>query len=172
MLSPARDADHDPLEDTMDEHVQLHDIWSGLVLPRPHRVAVAEDDDDMRRLIVRKLERDGYVVDELADGDALMEYLHAAMDPDADAEPPDLLVTDVRMPGRSGVDVLDFLHAVQWPVPVVVITAFGDRETHDLAVALGAVKVLDKPFALAELELTIFSALVDRELGSDDGCGG
>ena len=117
----------------MDEHVQLHDIWSGFVLPRPHRIAVAEDDDDMRRLIVRKLERDGYVVDELADGEALMEYLHAAMDPDAHTEPPDLLVTDVRMPGRSGVEVLDFLSAVKWPVPVVVITAFGDRATHELS---------------------------------------
>lgn len=169
VLQSRREPDHDPLEDTLDEEAQVQDFWSGFVLPQPHRIAVAEDDDDMRRLIVRKLERDGYVVDELADGDALMDYLHSVMDPRSAAEAPDVLVTDVRMPGRSGVDVLDFLHAVSWPVPVVVMTAFGDRATQARALELGALRVLNKPFALAELELTIFAALVDSDGGGDVG---
>ncbi len=156
----------DDQEDTYDDLRPSSDWLSGRRLSRPHTVAVAEDDGDMRSLLVAELRRDGYEVCELKDGHALMEYLRALMDPEVGEEPPDLIVTDIRMPGCSGMDILDFLHQLQWDIPVILITAFGDRPTHTEAQALGAVRVLDKPFQLTELKASIYAAVVDRDAGS------
>jgi len=72
---------------------------------------------------------------------------------------PDLIVSDVRMPGWSGLDLLRFLRHRRSAIPVVLITAFGDRDTHERAARLGAA-VLDKPFALADLRRAIDDARI------------
>ena len=63
----------------------------------------------------------------------------------------DLVITDVRMPGPSGVEMLEWLRGVVWSIPVIVITAFGDPVLHAEARRLGALAVLDKPFDVNEL---------------------
>ena len=61
------------------------------------------------------------------------------------------MISDIKMPGLSGLDLLDTLRRSDWAMPVILITAFGDRETHDEAIRLGAVRVFDKPFELDDL---------------------
>ena len=63
----------------------------------------------------------------------------------------DLVISDIRMPGASGLDVLATLHSANQPVPVVLMTAFGDRQTHEQALKMGEAALIDKPFELDEL---------------------
>ena len=62
------------------------------------------------------------------------------------------------MPGCSGLDLLACLRHFDWNTPVILITAFGNAETHDQARRLGAFAVFDKPFDLADLETAVLNA--------------
>jgi CheY-like chemotaxis protein len=114
------------------------------------RVLVAEDDLEMRRLVCRAMRRAGYEVTEVADGRALISTLIHLMT-QAPGSMPDLIISDVRMPGCTGLEVLARLRRSDATIPVILITAFGDQQTHTEAERLGAVRVLDKPFDVDEL---------------------
>lgn len=101
----------------------------------------------MRELIVASLVAEGYDVTAAGDLDRLGESVDAHTGPDAVA----LIVTDNRMPGWTGLELLSALRAARWTTPVILITAFGSEATHRDARALGAMAVLDKPFALDQL---------------------
>ena len=116
----------------------------------PH-VLVAEDDWDMRELIVASLRADGYDVTAAGDLDRLGESVGVDTGPDAVA----LIVTDNRMPGCTGLELLTALRAARWKTPVILITAFGSAETHRHAASLGATAVLDKPFPLDQLRALV-----------------
>jgi len=124
---------------------------------RPVRVLVAEDQREMRVLMCEVLRREGYEVVEAASGTELVERLVQGMVADDDARAPDLIVTDVRMPGCSGLEVLARLRRNDWSTPVILITAFGDLATHEEAQRLNAAYVLDKPFELDDLVLAALS---------------
>jgi DNA-binding response OmpR family regulator len=120
--------------------------------PRALRIVVAEDDGEMRALIAGGLRRGGFEVVELGNGWQLLECLaRNHLNPDDPEQVVDLVISDVRMPGKSGLDVLAGLRWADWPVPVILITAFGDRHTHAEARRLGAIAVFDKPFAVCDL---------------------
>jgi two-component system cell cycle sensor histidine kinase/response regulator CckA len=106
---------------------------------------LAEDDDDMRRLLTSVLERGGYTVVTATNGREAWERLSE--------QAPDLLVMDVRMPERSGLDVLMALRREGSFVPVVLISGFADG-LDDLSEDYGAV-VLGKPFAVVALWVAI-----------------
>jgi DNA-binding NtrC family response regulator len=111
------------------------------------RVFVAEDDEEFRKLLVSVLVRAGFDVVEARDGVELAELLVAAAADGGVA----LVVTDVRMPGQSGLAVLAALREHDVDTPVILITGFGDGVTRAEAERLGATAVLDKPFGLATL---------------------
>ena len=69
--------------------------------------------------------------------------------------PPDIIVTDVRMPGISGMQILESVRARAWDVPVILITAFSDPETRAQAKALGVTAFLEKPLDLEKLRQVI-----------------
>jgi CheY-like chemotaxis protein len=75
--------------------------------------------------------------------------------------PCDAIVTDIMMPGLTGMEILAGLAEVRRRPAVVVITAFGDERTHRRAKALGAICVLDKPFDVDDLR-TILLNLTPR----------
>jgi DNA-binding NtrC family response regulator len=118
---------------------------------RGPRVLVAEDDRNMRELIVASLRADGYDVTAAGDLDRLGESVGVDTGPDAVA----LIVTDNRMPGCTGLELLTALRAAHWETPVILITAFGSPATHRHAAALGATAVLDKPFPLDQLRALV-----------------
>src|SRR5580692_4157087 len=124
-------------------------------LPRP-RVLVADDDVEMRRLVAEALKRDLYEVVEAADGGRLLVTL-AATYGHAEARF-DLIVSDIRMPVCSGLDILRGLREAKWQTPVILMTAFGDMETRARAETLGAF-LLDKPFRIDVLRLVVSDLL-------------
>ncbi len=127
--------------------------------PRPRTVLIAEDNADFRALLGAELREAGYHVVELRDGTQLLDYVAAHLGPDGAVSNVDVIVSDVRMPGYSGMDVLVGLRRALGATPVIIITAFGDDETHDLAKAMGAFAVLDKPFDVDELKRAVSAAL-------------
>ena len=118
------------------------------------RVLVAEDDGAMRDLIAASLGAAGFVVELVDDGGALRERLGPGA---ADAPLPQVVVSDLRMPGWTGLKALRFLQRHHPTIPVVLITAFGDPATHARARKLGAAAVFDKPIELASLRDTLLA---------------
>jgi len=128
--------------------------------PRRPRVAVAEDNLEMRRLIAGMLRGDGYEVVEAGDGSELISRLESLSGATGPARTTvELIVSDLRMPGLSGMDVLGAIRDGAGRTPFILITAFGDEQTHRAANELGAAAVLDKPF-----DLDVLRALVHESV--------
>lgn len=129
--------------------------WNALragVFDRPPVVVVAEDDDEFRALLASALRGDGHSVLEACDAAELRDRLLTG-------PLPDLVVSDVRMPGESGLDVLRWLRREGSEIPVVMITAFGDSETHSEAKACGVAAMFDKPFEIDDLRTAVLHIL-------------
>jgi DNA-binding response OmpR family regulator len=138
---------------------QLQPVRTREVAKARPRLLLAEDDREMRQLLASTLRRDGYEVIEVADGFQLFEWIGRAWLGDEELSAVALVVTDIRMPGFSGLDVLAELRQAGFETPVILITAFGDHETHALGLKLGAAAVLDKPFDLSDLRRCVHEAL-------------
>lgn len=121
----------------------------------PARLLLAEDDREVRSLLAYALRKDGYQIIEAATGAELRSYLGSSVDRVQGFELPDLVVTDLRMPGKTGLEVLAWMRDLGCAIPVILVTAFGDPETHAEARRLGAVAVLDKPFDIGVLRAEV-----------------
>jgi CheY-like chemotaxis protein len=126
----------------------------------PSTIFLAEDDDDMRALIASALQSDGYEVVEAKDGAELLELLATAST--SPMKRPDIIVSDVLMPGYSGLGVLAALHKSAWKVPVILITARRDDAVALDAMRLGASAVVRKPFDIDDLRTTILSVAIEK----------
>ncbi len=117
------------------------DVDPSLPCPRAARlcprVIVAEDDAQMRRLVADVLAKDGFDVEEVTDGKALLLRVVEAFLPSHPNSGIDLVVTDLRMPFCSGLDVLKKLRLAHRPTPVVLMTAFGEQGLCDRVRDLG-----------------------------------
>jgi DNA-binding response OmpR family regulator len=129
---------------------------------RSPRIVLAEDDDEMRALLAGALRREGCEVTEFADGAHLLDHLASYLVPENRIDM-DLIISDIRMPLLSGMDVLSGVHLCIGFPPMILITAFGDAETHERAEQLGAAAVFDKPFEIDDLLVKV------RELVSHKG---
>jgi DNA-binding NtrC family response regulator len=129
------------------------------------RVLVAEDDDELRWALEECLKREGYEVIAVPDGNAVLNHLGAALLLERREDPPDVIITDLRLPGFTGMHLLEAIRGKGWTVPVVVISAFGDERTRARARQLGATAFLDKPLETEELMTVIQNALVPRGEG-------
>lgn len=120
------------------------------LLPSPHRrVVLAEDDNEMRTLVAHALRQDGADVEEISNGRELLDRVFAALA--ATATMPDVFVSDVRMPGGSGLDMLRELRRRGCDVPVVLLTGFADEDLHAEVRSFSRALLLDKPFDLDDL---------------------
>lgn len=129
--------------------------------PTAHnRVVIADDSAEMREMLRGLLERDGFQVVECESGEDLLCRLGLSPNLEAAKAPVDLVISDIRMPGATGLEVLGRLRAAGRSTPVILITAFGDEDTHARAYRLRATLTLDKPFALFELRDAV-RALLD-----------
>ena len=119
----------------------------------PASILVAEDQTDIRDLLVMNLRGAGYDVDAVADGDAALA---------SQAErASDLLVLDLMMPGLDGLEVCKALRARGRSTPILMLTAKSTELDRVLGLELGADDYLTKPFSLAEL-LARVKALLRR----------
>ncbi|MFO7813167.1 MAG: response regulator [Pelovirga sp.] len=108
------------------------------------RVLIAEDDRELRELLALVLENAGYQVSQCCNGEQLFARL-------TDQPSFDLVISDIRMPGLSGLEVLARRSRNMQLPPFICMTAFGDEQTHRQARHLGAAAVIDKPFDLDEM---------------------
>jgi DNA-binding NtrC family response regulator len=127
--------------------------------PRRARILVVEDNASLRRGIVRALRDRWSEVDEVADGDRARERLA-----DRGVEPFDVVVTDQRLPGADGVDVLRAARSRSSRTAVVLMTAYGTIDTAVEAMKLGAFDFVAKPFELEALELRVERAVAHAQL--------
>jgi DNA-binding response OmpR family regulator len=125
--------------------------------PQPvARLLVVDDDDDMRALLRRTLESDGYEVAERDRGTHVLEALRGSSF--------DLIVLDKEMPGLNGLDLLPLLRREFPQLPVVFVTAFGGRQVEASALRLGAASYLEKPFRLGQLLDAIDGLISSRSM--------
>lgn len=122
--------------------------------PQP-RVVLAEDDDDLRLLLTRRLEEAGLEVIELEDGFELADYLSMTRPGGGVRMQPDLVISDVRMPGRTGLEAIAQARELGLRCPVVLLTAFADAEVRAEAARLGACLVMEKPVDLDHLAVVL-----------------
>lgn len=120
------------------------------------KVLLVEDDPAVRFGAAQALELAGLVVDTYESAIALCPYLHPHL--------PAVLVTDVRMNGMSGLELLDHAIAIDPDLPVIVITGHGDISMAVDAMRRGAYDFLEKPFASEQLVGTVQRALEKRRL--------
>jgi DNA-binding response OmpR family regulator len=120
------------------------------VVESPCRILVVDDDVTVSEVVARYLERDGYVVEVRADG---REALDRAL-----AEPPDLVVLDLMLPGMDGLEICRRLRAMA-PVPIVILTARSQENDRILGLELGADDYVSKPFSTKELVARVRAVL-------------
>jgi len=111
---------------------------------KPSRILVAEDDDAFRLLLLAHLREAGHHPVELEDGFELEDYLELTRTTSTVALP-DLILTDLRMPGASGLEVVRRAREHGLRCPIVLLTAFPAPEVFEEADRIGQVTVLGKP---------------------------
>jgi two-component system response regulator HydG len=135
----------------------LLDVGRGAAMnhlhPKAH-VLVVDDDPAARSGLERLLEQDGHRVTTAADGPAALEL--------AAAHPPDVVLTDVKMPGMDGYQLLEKLHGQDPGLPVIVATAAADLGAAVAAMRAGAEDFVSKPIDFDALSLIIERVLERR----------
>ena len=126
------------------------------------RLFIVEDDDELRALMADAFRRDGYQVIEAVDGPDLVDHLIHAGRHGYPVNNHDVVVSDFRMPGFNGLQLLASFHNLHMSTPFILISAFIDSETEQRALRLGAVAVFSKPVDLDDLRRAV-SKLVARE---------
>lgn len=129
-----------------------------------YHILLAEDDTEMRALLALSLRKIGYNVTECRDGVGLLTYLGAFLLPDkSEHEHVDLIISDIRMPGFTGMELLEGAPKNEGFPPMILITAFGDEETHAQAKEFGAAAMFDKPFDMDDLLAKVRELLPPKE---------
>jgi DNA-binding NtrC family response regulator len=147
----------------MQSNISAFTSRGSILLSTGYRVLVGEDDTEFRHLLAMVLEGDGYNVQEAADGTQIIEWLAYWSDLGSLDAACNLIISDIRMPGFSGLDVLTSLHCLDSQIPVIVITAFGDEETQRMASCLGAVAFLSKPIDMDDLRTVVLNVLTNSQ---------
>ena len=125
-----------------------------------HRMLLAEDDAEMRDMLVSILAIEGFHVASCCDGVELVDRLNGLFNPDPEERDHwDMIVAASRMRRIDALAVLSAMRDYVGFPPVCLITAFGDPSVHQQARRLGAAAVLDKPFTLREFCQTIDNIL-------------
>jgi DNA-binding NtrC family response regulator len=120
------------------------------------RILVADDHDALRRGLVRGLTEAGHEVEEASNGNAAIERLHDSYF--------DVVLSDLKMGGSDGLDVLRTAKSLHPSTAVILMTAFGSVHTAVEAMKIGAFDYVQKPFEIEEMELKVEKAIEHRRL--------
>lgn len=112
-------------------------------------VWVVDDDRAIRWVLSRALERAGHAARTFENGSAVLDRLEAVKR--GEAEEPAVILSDIRMPGISGVELVERLNKALPQVPVLIMTAFSDLESAVSAYRSGAFEYLTKPFDIEKV---------------------
>jgi two-component system response regulator AtoC len=127
--------------------------------PAPATILVVDDEHLIRWSLEQQLRREGYTVVLAETGEEALQK--------AQAENPDLILLDIRLPDADGLEILERLRAGDAEALVLMITAHGGVESAVRAMRLGAYDYIIKPFNVEELKLTVRKALETKALRRD-----
>ncbi|MDH3393550.1 MAG: sigma-54 dependent transcriptional regulator [Desulfobulbaceae bacterium] len=111
------------------------------------KILVADDEQNMRIALYEALSRNGYDVSVAENGQMALEMVEKS--------PPDMLITDIKMPTLDGIELLRRIKSLQPSMPVVIITGFATVDTAVEAMKQGAVDYIIKPFSVEVIEETV-----------------
>ena len=120
------------------------------------RLLVVDDEPSMREFLEIMLSQEGYQVRTASNGEEGVKAYRT--------EEPDLVLTDVKMPGMSGLDLIREIHSLDPTAPIIAITAYASADDAIRAVREGAYDYLSKPFQIEDLRIIIRNALEARRL--------
>jgi len=123
-------------------------------------ILVVDDEEAQRRVLAGFLRKRGYDVEAAGDAEEALRVVSSRT--------VDLVLTDLRMPGRTGAELLEAVRAANPEIPVVVMTAYGTVASAVEAMKRGATDYLSKPVDLDELEVLVARALERRALVSEN----
>jgi DNA-binding NtrC family response regulator len=116
---------------------------------QPAKILVADDEQNLRRVLVAMLRRDGHDVLQAADGNQAIEHISEV----------DVVITDLRMPGADGMEVLRTASRTHPHVPVIMITAYGSVGQAVEAIKAGAFDYIEKPFEQDQIRTIVEKAI-------------
>ena len=125
------------------------------------RILVVDDDQSSRELLARILSGAGHRVTTLSDGREAVAALDAG-------DPPDLVVSDIRMGDVGGLEVTEAFRRQAPDTPVILVTAFGNVDGAVEAIRRGAFDYVSKPYDVDAVQLTAARALEQRHLASEN----
>jgi DNA-binding NtrC family response regulator len=123
-------------------------------------ILLVDDDQSLRRVIEYSLVENGFTVRPAASGEEGLALFQK--------EPFDAVITDITMPGISGMEVLEKVRKADMGIPVIIITAYGTIESAVSAMKQGAFDYITKPFNRDELRITLDRALKLRRLEKEN----
>ncbi len=124
------------------------------------KILVVDDEPSLRDVLNIMLKKAGYATSTAADGEEALAQVGK--------EIYDLVITDLKMPGMGGMEVLKAVKSASPETVVLVVTAFGSAESAVEAMKLGAYDYLTKPFQIDEVQLIIRNALEKRRLSTEN----
>lgn len=107
-----------------------------------HKIWIVDDDSSIRWVLARALRADGFDVSDFEDAESAIAALESSA--------PEVLMTDIRMPGMSGLELAKHLHEKHSNIPVIIMTAHTDLDSALASYESGAFEYLPKPFDLDE----------------------
>jgi len=109
------------------------------------KILIIEDEEDLAMMVQARLEVNGYQAEVMPDGETGLEKIKV--------EPPDLIILDIVMPGLDGYQVCRQIKtdASVKHIPIIVLTASGQKDAEDKCLAMGAACCMRKPFDPAKL---------------------
>ena len=123
-------------------------------------ILVVEDEAKLRRLVELQLADDGYDVQSAPEAESALKLVNQNQF--------DLVITDLKLPGMSGLEFLQAVKRVDSQIPVVIMTAFGSVESAVDAMKAGASDYVLKPFSLAELVMVVRKELATHQLREEN----
>jgi len=122
------------------------------------KIWIADDDEAIRMVLEEGLKSDELEISTFSDGESLIDALNS--------DKPDLIISDIKMPGMHGYDLLKHIKNNFEKLPVIIMTAFTDMQAAIDAYGGGAFEYIPKPFDLEEAILTVNKALEEHhEIG-------
>ncbi|PIE35547.1 Fis family transcriptional regulator [candidate division KSB3 bacterium] len=120
------------------------------------KILIVDDEQSMRDVLSIMLKKEGYAITTVEDGQEACQAI--------DEDIYDLVITDIKMPGMSGLDVQRYVKQVSPETLVLVITAFSSTDDAVLAIKQGALDYITKPFDIEKIKLVIRNALDRKKL--------
>lgn len=118
-------------------------------------ISIVDDDESVRRTTKLLIESFGYRATVFESAETLLRL--------GQLNKTSCLIVDIQMPGMNGLQLQRHLATAGWSIPIIFITAYGNKQIHHQAMQAGAVAFLEKPFADEQLLATIRSILKERQ---------